>query len=436
MATNPSILTAVEDVNSTTIALTGNKRTLIRYRSNAYASMDITAYGGASINEDMCIIRNGSNTVYGRAGTFNNVENATFRFSAEDSNGNIGTATRTVDMIPYVELTCYMENNKPDTDGNMTVECSGDYYNGSFGARSNTLSVSYRYSKNGGSFGSWRSMTVSRSGNSYTAYANLSGLDYQASYSFEIQAEDELTITSSSAAGVSSLPVFHWSKEDFVFEVPVTFNGGVEGLDNSNVDGDMTVTGNLRLQGDGETYGNRLLFGDEEYCYIGEETDDSMTLHAGNKIIFDADSYECTGAYDIPQYGLWTPELDDSAVNYYSTRRGWYSRVGYVVTVGFYIKASCSSGYEDDDVVISGLPFTPSYSASGGGICSGAFIPSGRTFQCFVAEDGTYEITVRVQECDREYDENLGTSASGCGYPETGGTLTLSGTITYMSEEW
>lgn len=436
MATNPSILTAVEDVNSTTIALTGNKRTLIRYRSDALATMDVTAYGGASVNLDMCIIRNGSETGYGTSYTFNSVKANYFRFSAEDSNGNVGTATRTVDMIPYVELTCEMSNNRPDTDGNMTVECSGDYYNGSFGAKSNTLSVKYCYSKDGGSFSSWRSMTVSTSGNSYTAYANLSGLDYQASYSFKIQAEDELTITSNSESGVSSLPVFHWGESDFVFEVPVTFNAGTEGLALSEIEDDLTIRGNLRLQGDGSDYGNKLNFGDGNYCYIAEETDDDLTLNAAT-INFVADQLQMNGEnVYLPEYGMWTPELDSNALNYYNTHHGWYSRVGYVVTVGFYLKADCNSGYEDDDIIITGLPFKPSYSASGGGICSGVHVPSGFTFQCFVAEEDEYEITVRVQKCDQDYDGDLSTSASGCSYPEEGGSITLSGTITYMSDEW
>jgi hypothetical protein len=100
------------------------------------------------------------------------------------------------------------------------------------------------------------------------------------------------------------------------------------------------------------------------------------------------------------------------------------------VTVGFYIKAECPLDWEDTLVQISGLTYTPSCSASGGGMCSGAYVSGGYNFQCFVAEtDGT--ITTRVQACNNTSDTNLATSKSGCNYRSGGGEITLSGTITY-----
>ena len=436
MSTAPTILAVVKDVNPYTIALTGNEFKLIRYRSTARATMEATAYGGAQIIEDSQMIKHGGQTAYGTTYDFNNVVNGVFRFSVEDSNGSYRQEIKDVDLIPYIELTCEMSNSKPDADGSMRLSCTGDYFNGSFGEKSNTLTVKYRYSKNNGTSSSWRNMTVSINGNRYSAYADLSGLDYTASYTFAIQAEDELTITSSSEEGVRSLPVFHWGADDFVFEVPVTFNAGAEGLALSEIEDDLTIRGNLRLQGDGSDFGNKLNFGDGNYCYIAEETDDDLTLNA-DTINFVADQLQMNGEnVYLPEYGMWTPELDSNALNYYNTHHGWYSRAGYVVTVGFYLKANCYSGYEDDDIIITGLPFKPSYSASGGGICSGVHVPSGFTFQCFVAEEDEYEITVRVQKCDQDYDGDLSTSASGCGYPEEGGSITLSGTITYMSDEW
>lgn len=389
MSSNPSITATIIDVNPDTIALTGDESVLIRYRSNAQATMRVTVYGEAVLNEDMCIIRNGGDTGYGKSYTFEGVESRTFVFSAEDSQGRIGTNTVNVTMIPYIEPTCYMSNNKPNTDGSMRLECYGDFYNGSFGARSNTLAAKYRYKKSGGSFGSWKSMTVSKSGNTYTAYANLTGLDYQTSYSFEVQVEDELTITGGSESGVSSLPVFHWGATDFDFEVPVSFNKGFD-------------------------------------------VKDSETVNFQKATLIQ----NGTSGY-LSQHGLWIPTLlYENAVYDYSLQMGWYSKTGITVTVGFFIKADCYSGYDDVDIVIGGLPFTPAgYSASGGGICSGTCVPITHTFQCFVAEKNLKEITIRVQECARVYDGNLYTSKSGCRYPDGGGEITLSGTITYITME-
>ena len=429
MITAPTITATVKDINSATIALTGDEFTLVRYRSTARATMTPTAYNGATIQKDLSIIKNSGETIRGTyTHDFTYVTDNVFRFSVEDSNGSYRQEIKQPDLIPYIELTCEMSNSRPDANGDMRLSCTGDYYNNTFGAVSNTLTVKYQYAKDGGSYSSLESMTVTKSGNSYSAYADLTGLDYQASYTFRIQAEDKLTITSTSEAGMRTLPLFHWSYNDFVFEVPVKFNAGFPDINN-----DLTVYGNLRLKKDDESYGSYLRFGDNSYCYIAEKNDDEMTLKA-DVIDLQAEELKFNGEnVALPEYGLWTPELSSDAVNYYSTRHGWYSRAGYVVTVGFYIKARCYSDYEDTDITIEGLPFMPEYSASGGGICSGAYIPAGLSFQGYVAEDSAYEITVRVQDCDRENDENIGTSASGCRYPVDGGTITLSGTITYVT---
>jgi hypothetical protein len=425
MSSNPTITATIRDVNSDTIALTGDDRVLIRYRSDAQVTMSVTVYGEAVLNEDMCIIRNGGDTEYGRSCTFYNVESDTFRFSAEDSRGRIGTANIAVDMIPYVELTCNMANNKPNTNGEIRLEWSGDYFDGSFGEESNTLTVQYRYTRPDGTSTSWRNMpNITISGNTYTAYVDIAGLDYQSSYTFETRAEDKLSIASNSESGVSSLPVFHWSKSDFVFEVPVTFKSS----------GEARIYGDLRLKNDGN-YGNYLRFGDGNNCFITESSDDEMSIFAKsiNLVTFGGE-VTVNGNSIASESGVWTPTLSGGAVDSYSSRKGWYTRSGNVVTIGFYIKANCYSDYESESVVITGLPYNPDYRASGGGICAGAFVGSGWVFQCYVAE--TYgEITVRVQWCDTEWDGNLSTSAGGCWYPEGGGEITLSGTITYYTTD-
>jgi hypothetical protein len=72
------------------------------------------------------------------------------------------------------------------------------------------------------------------------------------------------------------------------------------------------------------------------------------------------------------------------------------------------------------------------YVGAGGGMCAGAYVSAGFTFQCFVAEtDGT--ISTRVQACNNTSATNLSTSKSGCWYPSGGGEITISGTITYVS---
>jgi hypothetical protein len=431
---NPIITATVEDTNEETIALTGNNKTLIKYYSNAQATMSAEAQKGAAIDESLYIIRNGDNSAYSTTCIFEEVESNQFTFSAEDSRGNIGTANIELPMVDYIKLTCNIANNRPDALGNVNVVCSGNYFNSNFGAAYNELTVQYRYAPTGGTFSNWTDMSVTITGNSYTAYADFDIPNFvQAqSYTFETRAIDLLSTATSTESAVKSLPVFHWGENDFVFEVPVTFNAGAEGVTMPDkVEGDLNVTGNLRLKGSGN-YGNTLFFGDGSYCYITEPEDDVMTIKA-NRINLNANGVYVDG-YAIPicVKGTWSPYLNSSAISYYTTQYGWYMKMGQTVTVGFCIKATCNSGYDGTNISISGLPFTPMFTAAGGGMCSGAYVSAGFNFQCFVAETSG-SITTRVQACNNTTQTNLSTSSSGCKYRSGGGELTLSGTITFMT---
>jgi len=245
----------------------------------------------------------------------------------------------------------------------------------------NTLTVKYRYKYStggwiGGDGSGWHSdMTITKSGNFYYASAALSGFDYRLSYVFECQAEDQLmTVSSGESSPIKSSPIFHWGENDFKFEVPVAVNG------------DLDISGVLRM-------------GDKEIPII--------------------------------QHGEWTPYLNYSAVSSYGERYGWYSKVGDKVIVGFYIEATCGSGYDSQTISISGLPFTPMFCAAGGGMCSGAYVGGGYTFQCFVAEPSEC-ITTRVQACNNTSAGNLSAS-NGVFYPVGGGVIVLAGTISYIS---
>lgn len=439
---SPTITATITDQNSVTRALTGDSSILVRYYSTAYVSMTATAHNGASLVSRS--ITNGNTTHESSTATFANIETGVFSLSATDSRGFTTTVGRNLvtanKFVPYERLTCNLENTKPDANGNMDVRCTGGYYNGSFGAVENTLTVKCRHKQQGGSYSDWYTMTVTKNGNYYGAYASFTipNFDYQAVYTFECQATDKLATVSSTPSSVKSTPVFHWSETDFVFEVPVIFNAGVDNsgaasdvATDQTVDGDLTVTGDLRLKGSGN-YGNTLRFGDGSYCYITEPTDDVMTIKASS-INLEANNVKVYGnPIPVLATGVWTPTLSSSAVSSYSTQYGWYSKMGQTVSVGFFVKATCRSGYNSTLVTISGLPFTPLYAGAGGGMCAGAYVSAGFTFQCFVAEtDGS--ISTRVQACNNTSTANLSTSKSGCWYPSGGGEITISGTITYIS---
>ena len=422
----PIVSGSVVDVNSTTVGLTGDSSKLVKYYSNAQATMTAQAQGGASIDLDSLVITNSGSVGYGFSHTFNNIESNTFSFSAADSNGNIGNDTVTPTMVNYVKLTCNYISEMPDGSGNMTVRCNGNYFNGSFGAVSNTLTVKYRYKTATGSYGAWQSMTFSTVGNTYYATASLTGLDYQTRYTFQCEASDRLAVVRSGEDTVKSVPVFHWGEDDFVFEVPVTFNAGVNGGGGNTHEGDVNITGNLRLKGSGN-YGNTLYFGDGEYCYLTEATDDSLTIKATGLYLNPTNLY-LNGS--TVKYGSWTPTLSSSsAVSSYTVRQGWYQKLGNVVTIGWQIKAQINSGYHSTTLSISGVPYTPSYAAFGGGIAHNLYTSTGHLFEGWGVSDSGV-ITARLQPATNSGNINI---ASSSYYPNGGGTLTIAGTICYIT---
>lgn len=397
------ILYTVADINPATLNLTGNHSVLIRGHSTAQASMD---FAGVVVDLDMCLIQNGEERVWGTEATFANVTSNKFEFHCEDDQYNHINETVTVPMVEYINLTCHAADSKPDATGDVTLVCSGDYFNDSFGAYQNTLSVKYRYRVKGGTWSGYSIMTATAYGNTYSAFANLSGLNYKLAYDFEFIASDRLMTASSSSMNVVSVPVFHWGENDVVFEVPVTFKDGVP---------DLTIDDYLHI-GDGHGVigknGDELAISAYRLNLISDNI-----LHNGSPAAF-------------AQYGTWTPSLSCTGV--YWSNSGWYVKSGKVVTVGFHIKMSCDPGYQNNSITIYGLPYTPAIAAAGGGMCSGAYVSGGFNFQCFVAETGGY-ISTRVQACNNTSSANLSTSASGCNYPTGSDELTISGTITYMT---
>lgn len=107
-------------------------------------------------------------------------------------------------------------------NGTATITFNGNYFNGSFGAVSNTLTVQYRYRVAGGTWGSWTAATATKSGNTYSGTATITGLDYRTKYGFQVRATDKLFTATTEEQTAIALPVFDWGENDFNFNVPVT----------------------------------------------------------------------------------------------------------------------------------------------------------------------------------------------------------------------
>lgn len=443
---NPVITASVKDINTTTVLLTGNPNKLVKYYSTAQAEMSAEGRKGAAINLDTLIIRNGGVPEFSSPAIFENVESNVFNFGIGDSRGATTSLVLTPEMIEYIRLTCNIDRGELDANGGLLINCSGSYFNQSFGNYSNTLTVQCRYKEQDGEYGNWLEMNATpRDDNTYRASITVPDLNYREKYIIQCRAIDRLSDAETAEMTIKSFPVFHWSENDFVFEVPVKFNAGVEGADintegegsssnngmidgNATITGDCVINGNLRLKGAGN-YGNTIYFGDASYAMISEPSDDTLQIKA-TRIDLNGSVNVNGGSLTS---GSWLPTLNNSsAVSSYSVRQGWYQRIGNVITIGWQLKATINSGYSSSSLSISGVPATPLYAAFGGGVAHNINVSAGFNFEGWTI-DTSGNISPRTQPCNGTSAGNLQISSTAY-YPSgSGNVLTLAGTICYVA---
>ena len=212
-ASKPTLSPTVSDSNSTTTALTGDSSKFIKYYSKASVATGAQARNSATLKSQK--ITCGAKSITSASGTINAVESGSFTFSATDSRGYTTTQTLNKTLIEYIKLTCSLNAGAPTTAGVATLKISGNYSNGSFGKVANTLTVQYRYKAQGGSYGSWTTVSATKSNNTYNATATISGLNYQTTYVFQARAIDKLATINTDEQARRTTPIFDWSKNDF-----------------------------------------------------------------------------------------------------------------------------------------------------------------------------------------------------------------------------
>ena len=232
---SPTVSGTVVDTDSTTIALTGNSSTLIRYRSNPKCTITATPKNSSSIStvrirETAVTGTTGSNGVVTAERTYSNASYTSYAFDATDSRGYSTTKTVSPTVVSYVELTCSPIISRPTPTGSSIVmSVSGALYRGSFGAASNTLTLDYRYKTTDGSYGSWKTIPSSKiaMGSSKYTVSNLSlgeDFDYKQSYVFQVRARDGATVNGTNhvlstvtktVEVQKGVPVFDWGENDF-----------------------------------------------------------------------------------------------------------------------------------------------------------------------------------------------------------------------------
>ena len=210
----PSLEAWVEDVNSASLALTGDKTKLIRFVSTARCYVTATAQKGATITQRLT----DGGEVTGAYFDYPETERAEYHTYAKDSRGYQAWYNESCQLIPYVILTGNASIVRTDpTSGNARLTVTGNCYRGSFGAVENTLQVCCRY---GGQEQVLE--TQWNEDHSYTVDALISGLDYTQTCPVEITVTDAVTSVTKTVTVKPGIPVFDWGEKDFAFHVPVT----------------------------------------------------------------------------------------------------------------------------------------------------------------------------------------------------------------------
>lgn len=312
------------------------------------------------------VLENGTQTKSGTDVMFENVESGTFVVKVTDSRGNKVTATFTKPFVEYIGVTCNINNVEANASGLISFGVSGKFYNANIGSNPNALVVQYCIVEKG---------ATPTSGQFRTTTATASGNTYTAAVNVSgLDYQKEYTIH---ARAVDAFGVYVHASMDT--QVLPLFDWGKD-------DFQFNVPVNFEK---GAQIGRRLI-----------------------------------------EFGEWTPMLNyTAAVTSYEVRRGWYQKVGGVVTIGWQIKAAIKSGYETSAVRISGVPFTPTFNAFGGGVAHNIYITGGFCFEGWALDTGE-DITARLQPCNNTSAGNL-QIASTAYYPTGGGTITLAGTICF-----
>ena len=218
----PGISATVVDVNDTTKALTGDENKLIKYYSKVKFSITSSPKNNAG-TKSININYNGKNFTGGSGNSwtdyFSDVVSGSYRCSITDTRDFTTSVDISKTLINYVKITCAMTVSNPTASGECTLTISGNYFNGSFGSTSNTLTVQYK--QNGGN---WTNATATLSGNTYKATVKLTGLDYTQTYTFQAKATDKLANATTAEKRVKSTPIFDWGSDDFHFHVGVISN--------------------------------------------------------------------------------------------------------------------------------------------------------------------------------------------------------------------
>lgn len=192
----------------------------------------MTAAGvkGASITS--YLLEHGPDKYTTASGSVATLHNERFYFKVVDNRGQVSDMTYVRELTPYFKPTCNIDEVESTTDGSMTFNIKGEWFNGNFGGgvgEDNYLAYKWEVYDSSNTLVKQIANSAVPSGyisrNTYSIPVSITGLDYRQTYTIKASVNDYALLSRAPEIRVKTLPVFDWSETDFNFNVPISFNG-------------------------------------------------------------------------------------------------------------------------------------------------------------------------------------------------------------------
>ena len=303
--------------------------------------------------------------------------------------GTISIASGNV--VSYIPLTIIGvgSRNQP-TDGKINISSSGKYFNDTFGYTTNTLTTTYRWKVEGGSYSGDIPLTnTAGTGTHSEAQVQVSGFDYTKNYYFEFKAVDKLNTVTSTVLVTKGVPVFNWDNDEFDVNSalkPKTIVTYEDRLSTPNFDHQYPnnkaskrfdiVSSSMNNSGQ-KPYTDGYL---ETFCWDNDSAYDTQLfipngIGTNSKLQIrgkQGSSNWSNNWKDIPivdgfDYGDWTPSYRNCTYTNYEWKCCKYIKFGKVVILIFHDRPTITAVSGDGNAIVTGLPYPPVWPQTGGG---------------------------------------------------------------------
>lgn len=203
---NPTINYTIADTNPITTALTGNNQVRVVGYSTMKVTATATTYYKANlalftigdVNVNYSTTASGQNNIFNANKIFSASEKYNPKISVKDTRTFSANAVPAISEVNYIPLTCSATfKRQVQTSKEVVLNYSGNYFNNTFGAVANTLTLNWQYRQKGAS--TWTNggtLTPTLNGNTYSGSISCGEIaELDKAYEFRILYSDKLVNT-------------------------------------------------------------------------------------------------------------------------------------------------------------------------------------------------------------------------------------------------